>query len=114
MKQSHFDFLEGVHRKKVVALGEKIAVRCGLNDFDNQHTCRKCGGVKALERHHMFPKVHFGQGVRISLCAQCHKTLEFILQTLEGRRGGQRLERPKQFYIDVTIDYLIGKFDPKG
>lgn len=74
---------------------EKFCKLCGISSYKEQ-----------IERHHLFPKCHFGQGVRILLCQKHHRELETLIRLDEGTRNGQRLERSRQFYLDITLDFF--------
>lgn len=70
--------------------------------------CAKCGCTHRLERHHLFPKVHYGQSIRVILCHKHHRELEYFIQKDEGFKNSRRVKRDKQFYLDKLIYFLQG------
>lgn len=68
--------------------------------------CEICGTSKKVQRHHVFPKVHFGQSVRLLLCEFHHRELEYSIQMDEGQRNGKRIKRDRQFYLDKMVEFL--------
>ena len=71
--------------------------------------CVICNTSHKVERHHLFPKVHFGQGVRVHLCNEHHRKLEYVIRQGEGFKNGRRIKKDRQFYIDTTIKFLLAE-----
>lgn len=69
-------------------------------------TCVKCGSKK-ITSHHLYPRVHYGVGVRVPLCATHHRELEIHIQSGEGLRNGLRRKNPRQYYLDCVLEYLV-------
>lgn len=74
--------------------------------------CVSCGskGTKKypLERHHIFPKCHYGAGsVKTVLCAKCHDQLEDLIEKHEGTElDGRRHKRDRKFYTNCLYKFL--------
>jgi hypothetical protein len=49
--------------------------------------CAKCQATESLERHHVYPRCHFGSdkrnNVRLVLCSDCHFKIERIIEAVE-------------------------------
>ena len=71
--------------------------------------CAKCGIRKRLTNHHIMPKCHFGDGVKVRLCVHCHRKLEAFILVNEGEVNGRRKRRPYQFYLDMLIIFLTNE-----
>lgn len=79
--------------------------------------CLKCiqlgiNQTSKNSRHHIYPKVHFGDGPRVTLCRDHHDELEDFLQREEncGKRNPHkagRKKRSRQFYQDCLLYYLL-------
>jgi predicted nucleic-acid-binding Zn-ribbon protein len=68
-------------------------------------TCVKCGSKK-ITRHHVFPKVFFGDGVIATLCPKCHRKLEAKIQNGESVSNGKRVSNNRQYYFDCLLEFL--------
>lgn len=68
--------------------------------------CSICGTMERVEKHHLFPKVHYGQSPRVLLCNKHHRQLERFIQMDEGILNGKRIKQDKQFYLDKLIKFL--------
>lgn len=66
-------------------------------------TCPKCGKVKFMTSHHVFPKRFFGENKkdRVELCRDCHDKLEKYIPVKE--------KQDKQFYV-LIVSFFLGKF----
>ena len=69
--------------------------------------CRKCGANRCIQRHHVFPRVHYGQSVRVLLCQDCHRCIEERYTFFEGVVDGRRKKLSKQEYLDIMLDFLM-------
>jgi hypothetical protein len=68
--------------------------------------CVACGKDR-IQKHHVFPKRFFGQGVRVHFCQDHHREIEeeiWLLETLMGSRERKRLE--KQYYLDLVFKVI--------
>jgi arsenate reductase-like glutaredoxin family protein len=73
--------------------------------------CAKCKKTEStLQKHHVFPRIHFGNGsknpTRVYFCEVCHRKLEHIIQSAEGCENNKRKKRSKQFYLDWLVFFL--------
>ena len=75
-----------------------------------QGFCMCCNEfVIGLEKHHLFPKCHFGKyGKLIDLCTKCHKEYEIeYMQPMEGLdEKRRRYKRPRSWYRDNFEQFL--------
>ena len=77
--------------------------------------CSKCGTEEGIEQHHLYPRVHFGNGRKnyrkIALCHYCHSKLETIIMACEmfvAPKGqfGRRYRLQEQDYMKITRGFL--------
>jgi len=67
-------------------------------------SCVVCNDPK-VQRHHVFPKRWFGNGVRVPLCKHHHRKIEndiFNLETSNNMHSRKKLDR--QVYFDLVIE----------
>lgn len=75
-----------------------------MNTGENKMRCAKCGTDKKLQRHHIFPRRHYGvRGLRIYLCQTHHREIEAIIFQHEGKER-KKLER--WVYQKMLANYL--------
>ena len=66
--------------------------------------CPKCGLVKRLTKHHIYPQRFFGkEGPTKLLCRDCHDELELIIPDL--------IKLSKRRYWEIYYDFLMGVYD---
>jgi len=72
--------------------------------------CPKCGRVRKMTIHHIYPKTHFkGRSETAYICRECHNELEHFIEQHEGRnRKGKRNKLPAQMYVSL-YEAFIGK-----
>lgn len=76
--------------------------------------CSKCGESRPIQRHHFYPQVHFGTGVRnphtIGLCESCHIRIETIILSVESFVGdvkfGSRFRMDREHYERIHRHWL--------
>lgn len=74
--------------------------------------CPKCRQITELNKHHVFPVVHFGHNRKIFyLCVNCHRDLEHHILISEGTRRGRRKKKEREHYVDVLCNFLKGQYD---
>jgi len=63
--------------------------------------CPKCGCLRFMSRHHIYPRRHFGRKSNhiLLLCRPCHNKLELLIPYRK---------MPKEFYIRVVENFLGG------
>jgi len=74
--------------------------------------CRYCNGKKRLEKHHIFPKCHFGargNNSTIWVCRSCHIDLEHFIMKHEGVihffHHDERRRRTRMFYLWCVLKF---------
>lgn len=62
--------------------------------------CPRCGKYRHMTKHHLFPRVFFGQKHNrafLFLCWECHEELHHLLP---------EIKMPKEFYLVVTFKFI--------
>lgn len=69
--------------------------------------CDVCNCFLKLQRHHIYPKVHFGHRGDIALiCEFHHRDFEHYMQILEGKKpNGRRVKKDKSWYLETYLEF---------
>jgi len=69
--------------------------------------CYKCGKLRKLTRHHIYPVCFFGRGRKNNtiwkLCEQCHKKIEALIP--------KDKKMPKKWYMKRNLKWLRGEYN---
>lgn len=66
--------------------------------------CPKCGRVRKITRHHIYPRRIFGRGknnIILLLCVECHRDIERIIP--------RKTQLTKEQYRQLTVAWLRNK-----
>jgi hypothetical protein len=74
-------------------------------------SCAKCGHHigNHLQKHHPYPKIHFGGGPTLILCTVCHVIVECMILVAEGQRNKSTMRRnklPRECYKEINEEFL--------
>jgi hypothetical protein len=83
-------------------------------------TCLKCNTGEKIQKHHVFPKFHFGYRNNwhtVPLCDKCHRKIEANIASVESYVGntkyGQRFKLEKSEYERILLNFVpTGRYKP--
>jgi len=64
--------------------------------------CDKCGENKWINKHHIYPREHFGNkenNETVKLCLDCHSDIHSLLP---------KEKKEKSFYKEFTVKFIAG------
>ena len=78
------------------------------------NACSKCGKVTPLQKHHFYPKCHYGTGENnkntMGLCHECHFKIDYIILAVESYMGdvefGKRARLSRRCYDKIHKYWL--------
>ena len=80
-----------------------------MSNRGSKSICSSCGSKQKIEKHHVFPKCHFGHrnnNMTIPICRECHIELErFILEAEGSTHHSERVRRDKSFYVWCVLNF---------
>lgn len=75
--------------------------------------CTKCNTTEHITSHHLHPVTFYGgkkTGIKVCLCSQCHKKVEYIILSVESFVGntpfGTRFKLEREAYERILRNFI--------
>ena len=59
-----------------------------------------------IQRHHLFPRRFFGDGITTPMCSKCHLVVEKIIRDMETAKTGKRRKLAQGMYVDALVQTI--------